>query len=117
MTTLSIVLQVLLGLGFLMFGYQKFTSEDMKTGFEYFGYSNSFRLFTGFFEILSAAVLIAGIWIKPLATVGGFMIVVTMIGAIFTHMKIKDAVKNMMMPFILLVLGAVVVILNWSMLF
>lgn len=45
------------------------------------------------------------------------MIVITMFGAIMTHIKIKDAVKNMMMPIILLILGAVVVIINWSSLF
>lgn len=114
---LSIILQVLLGLGFLMFGYQKFTSEDMKQGFEYFGYGQGFRIFTGFFEMLSAIVIIAGIWIEPLAAIGGIMIVVIMIGAIITHVKIKDKVKNMSMPFILLVLGVVVVIMNWSILF
>ena len=117
MTVLSIILQVLLGLGFLMFGYQKFTSEDMKQGFEYFGYSQGFRIFTGAFEVLSAVVILAGIWVKPLAAIGGLMIVATMIGAIGTHLKIKDTVKNMLMPFILLVLGALVLILNWSVLF
>src|SRR5690625_5369939 len=78
---ITIIIQALLGLGFLMFGYQKFTSEDMKKGFEYFGYGNSFRIFTGSFEMLSAVVIIIGIWVKPLATIGGLMIVATMIGA------------------------------------
>lgn len=108
----SVILQVLLGIGFLMFGYQKFTSEDMKKGFKYFGYSDGFRLFTGAFEMLSAIVIIIGIWVKPLALIGGIMIAVTMIGAILTHMKIKDTFKNMFMPIILLILGAVVVFLN-----
>ncbi|MEH6942233.1 DoxX family protein [Bacillus sp. JJ722] len=117
MSILSTVLQVLLGIGFIMFGYQKFTSEDMKQGFKYFGYSDSFRLFTGFFEIASAIVILAGVWIEPLATIGGLMIVATMIGAIMTHIKMKDQLKNMMMPFFLLVLGIVVTALNWSALF
>ena len=100
-----------------MFGYQKFTSEDMKKGFEYFGYGDGFRLFTGTFEILSGVIVFVGIWIKPLATIGGMMIVATMVGAILTHIKIKDEVKNMLMPFILLVLGLIVLLLNWSHLF
>lgn len=90
----SIILQVLLGIGFLMFGYQKFTSEEMKKGFEYFGYNDSFRLFTGFFEMAAGAVILGGIWVAPLATIGGLMIVVTMIGAIGTHIKIKDTFKG-----------------------
>src|SRR5690625_267344 len=89
----------------------------MKKGFEYFGYPDSFRIFTGSFEILSAIVIIVGIWVKPLATIGGLMIVATMTGAIITHLKVKDEVKNMIMPFILLILGVVVVILIWCNLF
>lgn len=106
---LSIILQVLLGLGFLMFGYQKFISEDMKQGFHYFGYGDGFRIFTGLFEVAAGIIIIVGIWVPILALVGGIMVVVTMIGAIGTHVKIKDTVKNMMMPIVLLVLGIVVV--------
>lgn len=114
---ISIILQVLLGSGFLMFGYQKFVSEDMKKGFNHFGYSDGFRIFTGSFEIISALVILIGIWVNPLATIGGLMIVATMVGAILTHIKIKDEVKNMTMPFVLFALGAVVVLLNWGQLF
>src|SRR5699024_3163287 len=108
----SIVLQVLLGIGFMMFGYQKFVSDDMKKGFEYFGYSDGFRLFTGTFEIISALVVWAGIWFNPLAIVGGLMIVATMIGAIATHIKMKYELKLMPMLMISLIIDAVVVILN-----
>lgn len=109
---LSIMLQVLLGLGFLMFGYQKFVSEDMKQGFHYFGYGDGIRIFTGLFEVVTGIVIIVGIWLPILALLGGVMLVVTMIGAIGTHVKIKDRVKNMMMPIVLLVLGAVVTVLQ-----
>src|SRR5690625_7264485 len=91
---LSIILQVILGLGFLMFGYQKFISEDMKKGFEYFGYGDGFRLFTGFIEIGAAIVIIVGIWIKHLTTVGGITIVVTRIGVNITHGTDKIDVMN-----------------------
>ena len=117
MLVLSIVLQILLGLGFLMFGYQKFTSEDMKQGFHYFGYGDGFRLFTGLFEVAVGIIVLAGIWVGSLATVGGIMIVVTMIGAILTHMKIKDNVKNMSMPIILFIMGGIVTVINWNALF
>ncbi len=117
MLILSIILQVLLGLGFLMFGYQKFTSDDMKQGFHYFGYGDGFRVFTGLFEVVAGIIVLVGIWVSSLATVGGIMIVVTMIGAILTHIKMKDSVKNMSMPIILFVLGGVVTIINWNALF
>lgn len=114
---IQVILQVILGLGFLMFGYQKFTSEDMKEGFKYFGYSDEMRIFTGLFEIVAGVVILIGIWLKPLATIGSLMIVATMIGALFTHIKVKDEMKNMAMPFVLLLLGLVSTVLTWSHLF
>jgi len=114
MSILSIVLQVILGLGFLMFGLMKFGSKQMVEGFKHYGYPGWFRVFTGIVEVISAILVIAGIWNKTLAAWGGLFIVVTMIGAIFTHIKIKDTVQQMMMPIILFILGLVVLLLNLS---
>jgi putative oxidoreductase len=49
-----------------------------------------------------AILVIAGIWKETLAAWGGLLIIVTMSGAIFTHIKVKDNVKQMMMPISLL---------------
>jgi putative oxidoreductase len=114
MSVFSIILQVLLGLGFLMFGFTKFGSKQMVEGFKHYGYPGWFRVFTGLVEVISAALVIAGIWNETLAAWGGLFIVATMIGAIFTHIKIKDTVKNMMMPIILLILGLIVLLINFS---
>ncbi|HTG71556.1 MAG TPA: DoxX family protein [Candidatus Udaeobacter sp.] len=114
MSILSIVLQVILGLGFLMFGLMKFGSKQMVEGFKHYGYPGWFRVFTGIVEVISAILVIAGIWNKTLAAWGGLFIVATMIGAIFTHIKIKDTVQQMMMPIILFILGLVVLLLNLS---
>ncbi|MDQ0272377.1 DoxX family protein [Cytobacillus purgationiresistens] len=114
MTVLSIVLQVLLGLGFLMFGLIKFGLKQMVDGFKHYGYPGWFRVFTGLVEVISAALVIAGIWNETLAAWGGLFIVATMIGAIFTHIKIKDTVKSMMMPIILLILGLIVLLINFG---
>ncbi|WLR42308.1 DoxX family protein [Bacillus carboniphilus] len=117
MTVLSIILQVLLGLGFLMFGVMKFGSKQMVDDFKNFGYPGWFRVFTGLMEIFSAVLVIAGIWNLSMAAWGGLLIVVTMMGAIFTHIKIKDTVKNMMMPIILLIFGLIVLLINFESLF
>jgi putative oxidoreductase len=114
MSVLSIILQVILGLGFLMFGLMKFGSKQMVEGFKHYGYPGWFRVFTGLVELISAALVIAGIWNATFAAWGGLFIVGTMIGAIFTHIKIKDTVKNMMMPIILLILGLVVLVINFG---
>ena len=114
MGVLSIILQVILGLGFLMFGFMKFGSKQMVEGFKHYGYPGWFRVFTGVVELISAALVIAGIWNETLAAWGGLFIVATMIGAIFTHIKIKDTAKEMMMPIILLILGLVVLLINFG---
>lgn len=117
MTVLSIILQALLGIGFLMFGYAKFTSPDMKEGFKHFGYPSWFRIFTGIVEWIAAIFVLIGIWQLTFAAWGGFLIVATMIGAILTHIKIGDTLKGMMMPIILLLLGSTVLIINFNSLF
>lgn len=109
---LATILQVVLGLGFIMFGFMKFNSKQMVEGFKNFGYSAGFRIFTGVVEIVAAILLIAGIWSDSLAVIGSFLVVATMIGAILTHIKIQDKLKGMMMPIILLVLGAIVLAIN-----
>ncbi|RCW63135.1 DoxX family protein [Saliterribacillus persicus] len=114
MDVLSIILQVILGLGFIMFGLMKFKSKQMVEGFKYFGYPVWFRVFTGLVELISAGLVISGIWNEKLAAWGGLLIVATMIGAIITHIKIKDSVKNMMMPIVLLILGLAVLALNFE---
>lgn len=110
----STIIQVILGLGFIMFGLMKFGSKQMVEGFKHYGYSAGFRIFTGAVEILAAALLIAGIWNEALAAIGSFLVVATMIGAIITHIKIKDSLKDMMMPIVLLVLGVIVLALNYT---
>lgn len=110
----STILQVVLGLGFIMFGLMKFGSKQMVEGFKHYGYSAGFRIFTGVVEVVAAVLLIAGIWNGTLAAIGSFLVVATMIGAIFTHIKIQDKLKDMMMPIVLLVLGAIVLALNYS---
>ncbi|SDO84781.1 DoxX-like family protein [Paenibacillus sp. yr247] len=107
MSILSTVLQVILGLSFLMFGFMKFGSKQMVEGFNHYGYPGWFRVFTGLVEVISAVLVIAGIWNGTFAAWGSLLIAITMIGAIFTHIRIKDNVRQMMMPIILLILGLV----------
>lgn len=117
MAILSIILQILLGIGFIFFGLAKFTSPDMVEGFKHFGYPGWFRIFTGTVEMSAAVLILIGIWQSQLAAVGGLLIVLTMIGAIFTHIKIKDTIQGMMMPIILLLLGSTVLLINFPQLF
>ncbi len=112
MGILSIILQILLGIGFLMFGFIKFGSKQMVEEFGRYGYPRGFRIFTGLVEVIAAVLVISGIWNDNLAAWGGILIVGTMFGAIFTHIKVKDPVNKIMMPIVLLILGLIVLIIN-----
>ncbi|MED1792090.1 DoxX family protein [Brevibacillus nitrificans] len=114
MNILSGILEVILGLGFLMFGFMKFGSKQMVEGFKHYGYPAWFRVLTGIIETISGALVIAGIWYGMLAAWGSLVIVITMVGAILTHIKIKDKAKHMVMPTFLLILGCVVLLINFS---
>ncbi|CAG7608483.1 hypothetical protein PAESOLCIP111_01068 [Paenibacillus solanacearum] len=113
MTILSIIIQVVLGLVFLMFGFMKFGSKQMVEGFKHFGYPGWFRLFTGLVEVISGILVLIGIWNGAFAVWGSLLIVITMFGAILTHLKMNDTVKQMMMPIFLFVLGLIVLLINF----
>ncbi|TDL75690.1 DoxX family protein [Rhodococcus qingshengii] len=114
MGVLSIILQVLLGIGFLMFGFMKFGSKQMVDEFRRYGYPGGFRIVTGLVEVIAAVFIISGIWNDQLAAWGGLLIVAIMLGAIFTHIKVKDPVNRMMMPIVLLILGLIVLLINFG---
>lgn len=113
----SIVLQIILGTGFIMFGSMKFSAKQMVQQFQRYGYSQGFRIFTGLVEIVGAAGMILGIWYPLLATLAGLLLAATMIGATITHIRVKDPGNSLGMPLVLLILSLIVVILNWNALF
>jgi putative oxidoreductase len=83
---LSIILQSILEIGFLIFGLIKFGSKQMVDEFKKYQLSSTMRIFTGLVEVVSAAIVIIGIWIDPYAMVGGILIAVTIFFAVFVHL-------------------------------
>lgn len=112
LTVLFIIIQVLLALMFLLAGLPKFTSNQQIEAFKTYGYSQSFRIFTAVVEVATALLLIIGIWNQQSAAIGGFLVFATMIGAIITHIKLRDSIKNIVVPIVLLVLGGYVFLKN-----
>ncbi|MGF9696520.1 MULTISPECIES: DoxX family protein [Paenibacillus] len=104
-----IIIQILLALMFLVAGIPKFSSYQHVEGFKTYGYPQWFRIFTGVVQVITALLLIIGIFSDGLAAVAGALVVATMLGAIFTHIKMKDRFKNMVLPIMLLLLGGIVV--------
>lgn len=112
MGVLTIILQVILGLVFLGAGSSKLAGTQQMVGmFEHFKYPRWFMYFTGAVEVTGALGVLAGLFVPMLALLGGLLLAATMIGAIFTHIRVKDPVSMMAPPAILLVLAIVVIIL------
>src|SRR5699024_12746013 len=102
MQILAIILQIILGLGFLMFGWMKFTSEQMVKGFEHFGLRQWIGIVTGIFEWIGAVGMIVGIWYPQIAIFSGICLVFIMSFAILTHIRATDTLSHSTIAFVLL---------------
>ncbi|MCY9666048.1 DoxX family protein [Paenibacillus alginolyticus] len=112
MSIAAIIIQIVLALGFLMFGASKLGSKQMVDEFTRYGMPQWFRVITGLLEIAGAALLVAGIWNDRLVVFGGWLLVVIMVGAVITHLRIKDPVSKIGMPVILIILTLVVLLIK-----
>ncbi|WP_313641967.1 DoxX family protein [Paenibacillus sp.] len=104
MNILSIVLQSLLVLAFLMAGLGKVTGSKMHVeGFKHWGLPQWFRVVTGLVELVAAAALVIGYWEPSWVAAGALLLGVTAIGGVLTHVRVKDSFKQ---TFPIIMLGA-----------
>lgn len=95
MSIVSIVLQSLLALAFLMAGLGKISGSKMHVeGFKHWGLPQWFRVVTGVVEVVGAAALIVGFWDVSWAAAGALLLGATAIGGILTHVRVKDSFKQ-----------------------
>ena len=119
MDTLNIISQVVLALGIfnvwiLRFGkstsWRGGTASNMKEEFEVYGLPAWFVPVIGGLKLLSAVLLIAGIWIPAVILPAAATLVVLMIGAIAMHFKVGDPAIRSLPAFTMLVLASVVAV-------
>ncbi|UUZ82920.1 DoxX family protein [Paenibacillus sp. P26] len=104
------ILQGLLALGFLLFGFMKLSGnpDQVKAFTEIFKYGLGSMYLVGAVEVLSAIGLIIGYW-KPKAVLAASgALVIVMLGAVGTHLIAGQGMGVAMMPLILLILALVV---------
>ena len=53
-----------------------------------------FRVVTGLVELTGAVLLIVGYWVSTSAMAGAFLLGITGIGGIITHIRVKDSFKD-----------------------
>lgn len=95
MTVASMVLAVLLGAGFLPLGAAKALAvADMRERAEHTGFSVTGYRVIGALEIAGAVGVLVGLVWWPLGAAAGIGLVFMMIGALITHLKIGDGVRE-----------------------
>lgn len=101
--------QVLLGVAFLGAGGQKLAATDqMVEEFDRYGYPQWFRVFTGVVEVTGAAGMLAGLFRPAVTPFAALLLATTMAGAVATHVRLGDPVKNVVPPSALLAMSGAV---------
>lgn len=114
MQIIAIIIQVLLGLAFLLAGSGKVMSAKQSLQQrDRLRVVPWFWWLTGAIEIVGALFVFAGIWVYLLALIGGALLGATMIGAFFTHLLRRDTFSHYLPTIILLALAVVVIIAHW----
>ncbi|GGH22306.1 hypothetical protein GCM10008013_20680 [Paenibacillus segetis] len=113
MDIVSMVLQAVLGLMFLMAAVGKISGSKMHVeNFKKWRLPQWFRVVTGIVELVGAAAMIVGFWEQSWAAVGALILGVTSIGGILTHIRVKDSLKQTFPIIFLGVVSFVVFFLN-----
>jgi len=104
------VLQALVGVGFLLFGFMKLSGDptQVEAFNNIYGYGTGFMYVVGTIEVISAVGLLLGFWIKKLIPVFSGVLVIVMAGAVFTHLQAGQGFGVALTPLILLILSAIV---------
>lgn len=109
MDVLTIVLQGLLALMFLMAGLGKMAgSKTHVEGFKHWKLPQWFRVITGIVESVGAAALVIGYWEPSWIAVGALLLAVTAIGGVLVHLRVRDSFKQTF-PIVLLGLLSIIV--------
>ncbi|MBD0383805.1 DoxX family protein [Paenibacillus sedimenti] len=106
------ILQGLLALGYLMFGFMKLSGNEMQAQAfsEVYGYGVGFMYVVGAIELLAAIGLIIGFKKPRVAFYSAGVIVLTMVGAVGTHLMAGQGIGVATMPIVLLILALIVVL-------
>ncbi|HEV3484610.1 MAG TPA: DoxX family protein, partial [Vicinamibacterales bacterium] len=116
MQTVPIVLSVLLALVFLAAGLPKIAGPmagQRRADIARFGLPPGVTPAIGLIEVATAGVLIAAVAAgnPNLARLGAALLVVTMLGALFAHVRVHDSVAHTAVPAVLGVLAVVTLLI------
>ena len=104
------IIQGLLAIGFLLFGFMKLSANPMQVDAftNIYGYGTGFMYVVGAIEIISAIGLLIGYKKKNLVPIFSGLLIIVMTGAVFTHLIAGQGFGVAMMPLIFLILAVIV---------
>ena len=109
-----IVVQVVLGLLFLLIGSLTVAGRKMFVeNFRRFGYPQWFRIVTGSLEALGGIGLLIGIWLPWLAALASAGLTLVMVGAFLTEVRTREPLQKIVLPLVLGALAIVVAASYW----
>ena len=108
-TILLWVCIIVFALPALFFGFQKVKQNpELLTNFTRWGYPKLFMILLGATEIVTAI----GLFFSPTRLSAIYVYGIILVGAIFTHLKAKDKIKDVIAPVFVSVLLAVIYFLQ-----
>ena len=114
MSILIIVVQVVLGLLFVLIGSMTVAGMKMFVeNFRRFGYPQWFRLVTGSLEVLGGIGLLIGIWLPWLAELASAGLTLVMLGAFLTEVRTREPLQKIVLPIVMGALAIVVAVSYW----
>ncbi len=85
--------------------YRGSDANSLKAEFKAYGYPDWFFYCIGFFKLLFAFTMIAGFWIENFTTIGSLGVIFLMLGAIVSHLKVKDTLIKFLPASIMVLLS------------
>ncbi|WP_413367183.1 DoxX family protein [Lysinibacillus sp. 3P01SB] len=102
MDHVTLVVQILISAVFVFVGFGKVSgNRTYRRAFIQWRLPYWFLMLTGFLEMIAGLLLLMGLLIHGLALYGLLLLFCICIGAIFTHVRVKDGIQEML-PIIVL---------------
>jgi putative oxidoreductase len=115
MDVIAIILEILLGLVFLMAGATKILGVKMQVdGFKEYGLPQWFRVVTGLVQYVGVTAIIIGFWEPSWSAWAGIWLGFTMLCAVAVHILAKHPFAKALPAVILMILAIVVVLMHAS---
>ena len=106
----QVILSILLALLFLGTGAAKLTGAQVsRSDAERFGYSYPRFRIIGALEVAAAVGLVVGLFVEALAVATAVGLALLMIGAVFTHLRVKDPVAKAVPAAVIVVLSVLLI--------